>query len=93
MKREPSKEPIRVSDHAVLRYLERAMGLNIEMVRDHILSVCVAPASFGAVCVRSEGLRFEIVNGTVVTVVPDHQHPSNESRRRNQRKLASEASV
>lgn len=85
---EPSKDPIRVSDHAVLRYLERAMGLNIEMVREHILQVCVAPASFGAVCVRAEGLRFEIVRNAVTTVVPDHQHPSNTNRERNQHKIA-----
>ena len=27
---------IRVSDHAILRYLERAHGLDVEAVRDHI---------------------------------------------------------
>lgn len=85
---EPSKKPVRVSDHCVLRYLERAMDLNIEVVRDHILSICSAPASFGAVCVRSEGLRFEIVSGTITTVVPDHQHPSNTGRSRAQNKIA-----
>ena len=57
---EPSKEPIRVSDHATLRYLERAMGLNIDIVREHIASICAGPAAFGANCVRAEGLRFEI---------------------------------
>lgn len=88
---EPSKDPVRCSDHAVLRYLERAMGLNIEMVRAHILGICAGPASFGAVCVRSEGLRFEIASGAVVTVVPDRQHPSNISRDKNQRKIAAEA--
>lgn len=41
----PSKEPVRVSDHCVLRYLERAMGLNVELVREHILSICVAGAT------------------------------------------------
>jgi hypothetical protein len=69
----PSKEPVRVTDHAVLRYLERAMGLKIETVREHILQLCVAPAAFGAVCVRAEGLRFVITDGVVVTVTPDHQ--------------------
>lgn len=82
-----SKEPLRISDHAILRYLERAMGLNVELVRAHILTICAGPAAFGAVCVRSENLRFEIVGGTVVTVAPDHQHPSNISRERSQRKM------
>ena len=85
--KEPSRDPIRISDHATLRYLERAMGLNIELVRQHITSICAAPAAFGAVCVRAEKLRFEIVNGTVVTVTPDHVEPSQMARERNQRKL------
>jgi hypothetical protein len=84
---EPSRDPIRISDHAVLRYLQRAMGLNIELVREHIATVCAAPAAFGAVCVRAEGLRFEIVNGVVTTVAPDNGLPSRNSRERNQQKL------
>lgn len=85
---EPSKEPVRITDHAVLRYLERAMGLNIEMVREHILQLCVAPAAFGAVCVRAEGLRFEIVGNSVVSVTPDNILPSNITRDRNREKMA-----
>jgi len=77
-------EPIRVTDHAVLRYMERVMGLNIEMVRKHIADTCAGPAAIGAVCVRAEGFRFEITNNTVVTVRPDNQAPSNTDRRRNQ---------
>ena len=88
---EPSKEPVRVTDHCLVRYLERAMGLNVELVREHILGICSGPASFGAVCVRSEGLRFEIASGAVVTVAPDRQHPSNISRDKAQRKIAGEA--
>lgn len=89
--KEPSRDPIRISDHATLRYLERAMGLNIELVRQHITSICAAPAAFGAVCVRAEKLRFEIVNHTVVTVTPDHVEPSQMARERNQRKLRASA--
>jgi len=66
-----TKDPVRVSDHAVLRYLERAMGFNLQIVRDHIAKVCDGPAAIGAVCVRSEGVRFEITNNTVLTVRPD----------------------
>ncbi len=80
--------PIRVSDHAVLRYLERVVGLNIDMVRKHIADTCAGPAAIGAVCVRSEGFRFEIANGiensTVTTVRPD-TGPSATNRGRNQR--------
>ena len=85
---EPSRDPIRVSDHAVLRYLERAMGLNIELVREHILTVCAAPAAFGAVSVRADGLRFEISCRTITTVTPDHQTPTKTTQARAQRKIA-----
>lgn len=82
----PIKEPVRISDHAVLRYMERAMGLNVEIVRQHIASICAGPAAMGAVCIRSEGVRFEIVGNAVTTVSPDRiQGPSGISRERNQR--------
>jgi hypothetical protein len=71
-----SKEPVIVTDHAVCRYLERAMGLNIELVRQHILTICGDAAAFGAVCVRAEGLRFEIDGNRICTVTPDHVTPN-----------------
>lgn len=79
---ELSREAIRVTDHAVLRYLERAMGLNIEVVREHILAVCGGAAAFGAVSVRAEGLRFEIRSGAITTVTPDHVLPNRTARDR-----------
>ena len=82
-----TKETLRVSDHAVLRYMERAMGLNVEIVREHIASLCGPAAAAGAVCVRTEGVRFEInaVNNVVTTVAPDRLNPGNTTRARNQR--------
>ena len=80
-----SKEPLRVSDHAVLRYMERAMGLNVEIVREHIASLCAGPAGVGAVCVRAEGVRFEMSNNAVTTVTPDRATPSKTTKARNQR--------
>ena len=50
-----SIDPVVVTDHAVARYLERAMGLNVEIVREHILTICGTAAAYGAVCVRAEG--------------------------------------
>ena len=83
----PRIDPVRISDHAVLRYLERAMDFNIEIVREHIASICAAPAAFGANCVRAEGLRFEIAMNTVTTVRPDGQNPSMTSRAKAQDKI------
>lgn len=80
-----TKEPIRVSDHAVLRYMERAMDLNVEIVREHIATLCQPAAHAGAVCIRAEGVRFEISNNAVTTVTPDRVTPSNTTKARNQR--------
>ena len=82
-------KPVRVSDHAIIRYLERAMELNIDAVRQHIADLCAGPANIGAVCVRAEGFRFEIANGvevfTVTTVRPDSLTPGRATKERNQR--------
>lgn len=68
---ELSKEPLTITDHCLVRYLERAMGLNMDMVREHIRTICATPAAFGAVAVRSEGLKFVIKDNSVVTVTRD----------------------
>lgn len=79
----PSMEGVVVTDHCLVRYLQRAMGLDVEMVRAHIMAICGGAAAFGATAVRAEGLKFEIVRGRVVTVVPDQQGPSKTTRERN----------
>lgn len=88
-----NKEPVRVSDHCVLRYLERAMDFNIDLVREHIASICGTPAAIGANCVRAEGLRFEISMNVVTTVRPDGQHPSMTSRTKAQDKIKARAGL
>ena len=65
------------------------MGLNVEIVREHIAALCNGPAGFGATALRSDGVRFEIVNNAVVTVVPDTGSCiNNTTRERNQHKIA-----
>lgn len=78
--KEPSRDPIVVTDHCIVRYLERAMGLNNDVVREHILSICSGAAAFGAVCVRAEGLRFEIRDNRIITVTPDQLSPNRTGR-------------
>lgn len=82
-----SKEPLIVTDHAICRFLERAYGFNIEAIREHIIGICSAPAAFGAVCVRAEGVRFEIERGRVVTVTPDGQTPNRTAQKIAQKKM------
>lgn len=66
----------RVTDHAVLRYLERVRGFDVEAVRRHIAITCAAAASAGAANLKAEGVRFAIDNGAVVTVMPNGTGPS-----------------
>lgn len=73
-----------VSDHAVIRYLERVLMFDIEGVRKHIWQTCEPAIKVGAICLRAEGAKFEFSNGRVVTVVPDGPEPNRTSRENSQ---------
>ena len=68
---------IAVTDHAVLRYLERVYGLDIGAVRAEMLRLA-APAAEKArtgglprtLTVRSAKIGFLVVGGRIVTVPP-----------------------
>ena len=73
MKRTPTT--VSVSDHAVLRYLEREHGLDVASVRGHLSSAAQSGAELQAIAVKIERVKLLLVrNGvgraTVVTVVP-----------------------
>jgi hypothetical protein len=59
-----------VTDHALVRYLERAKGFDMEAVRKHIAELCANGVRVGANCIRAEGVKFEIENGRVITCTP-----------------------
>jgi hypothetical protein len=67
----PQADVPHISDHAVLRYLERAYGLDVEAVRAEMM-VGIAPAiAFGASVVICHGVRLVIRDGCqVVTALP-----------------------
>jgi len=71
-----SQKTISVSDHAILRYLERAEGLDIEDLRIQIenklgmLPNCVVPF---------EGLSAVIKDGTLVTFTPPGRKKTKQS--------------
>ena len=61
---------ITVSDHAVLRYLERFCDVDVKAVRDAI-SVTLEPiVEAGASSYAVNGMRFEIRDKVVTTVYP-----------------------
>lgn len=63
------KRGVRVSDHAVLRYLERVLEIDVDLVRNHIAGLADDAARCGAYSVRHDGLELRIRNGCVMTVV------------------------
>lgn len=66
----PSTVILEVTDHAVLRYLERSQGVDVEAVRLQIRDIVIKGAELGASAVTAEGLRFVLRNNSVTTVLP-----------------------
>lgn len=60
----------RVSDHAVIRYLERVHGVNIQALRDQMLTDNdVKMIKFGCSKIKKKGCYLVIENQVVVTVL------------------------
>ncbi len=49
---------IRVTDHAVLRWLERAHDVDIDLLRDYLSDVVENGASLGATAVQVDRVKF-----------------------------------
>ena len=64
---------IRASDHAVLRYLERVAGFDIEAIRRAMEGEC--GNHMGAPCVRVRGARYLLRDGCIVSVLNDRTVP------------------
>lgn len=63
----PDKCP--VSDHAVLRYLERVAGVDVEGLRARIWKQTRSAAANKCSSTTVGGIRFEIRDGIIVTVL------------------------
>ena len=60
-----------ITDHAVLRYLERKYGFDIEKIRKEMLTPAVSLAiSSGAQGIQVHGGRMVIKQGVVVSFLP-----------------------
>jgi hypothetical protein len=58
-----------VSDHAVLRYIERAHGVDIDGIRQHISDLVKRGVAAGGDAVVVEGVKFVLRSNVVVTVL------------------------
>lgn len=59
-----------VSDHALIRYMERGMGFDVEAVRQSMLTeTAIQAINAGATAVTIGGLKFKVHQKVVVTVL------------------------
>ncbi|HZH50283.1 MAG TPA: hypothetical protein VEZ16_00225 [Microvirga sp.] len=65
---------ITVSDHAMLRYLERACGMEIEAMREELAGILSAIVPAGQEMIDRDGLRFVIRDGILATVYVPKRH-------------------
>jgi hypothetical protein len=66
----------RVSDHALIRWLERKHKLDVEYFRSDLADVVGPVAGVGDVVVKKDGLKFLVRGDTVVTVIEQDGDPS-----------------
>jgi len=62
-----------VTDHAIVRYAERFLGLDVEQLRARITSRIPAGATLGVFPLPEEKMVARVCNGVVVTITPDRR--------------------
>lgn len=72
---------IRVTDHALLRYLERVHGIDMQAARNCIAETCREAAALGASGVQHDGFIYMLEGTSVLTVLKRGQFPKNRARR------------
>jgi hypothetical protein len=77
------KKPVaHVTDHAVLRYLERVKGIDVEAVRLEVGHVVDRAVEMGAGAAIIDGVRYVLNERTIVTVTPVKMVPLRGRARR-----------
>lgn len=80
------KKPMaHVTDHAVLRHLKRAHGIDIEAVRTELGHKVDAAIEAGAVATVSEGIKYVLIENRLVSYVPVKSIPLRDGRKRRRR--------
>lgn len=59
-----------VTDHAVLRHLERTHGIDVEAIRAELGHRVDAAVKAGAAATVAEGIRYVLLENTLVSCVP-----------------------
>ncbi len=86
MNRDPT---ITVTDHAVLRYLERVLGMNVSAIREQIKDDCRAAIAVGACSLKKDGFQYHFEGCSVLSVTPIIAGVSRSTRERVAQRLRS----
>ena len=63
------KSNLHITDHAVIRYLERVRGVDIDAVRREISTKTALIQDYpGATGILVDGFRYVIANGAILTI-------------------------
>lgn len=80
------KKPIAiVSDHALVRYMERVLGIDVERMRREIGHRVDRGAELGACGVQLDGFIYRLQDMTVTTVLHASQPDIRTGRQRKER--------
>ncbi|UPJ65270.1 hypothetical protein [Bradyrhizobium sp. 191] len=80
--------PLRVCDHALLRFIERVGGLDVEGLRRHLAEsldrAAGAAEQLGAreMTIAADGFHYVVMKGVVVTVLTPQMKPKRMKARR-----------
>lgn len=65
-----SRKPIHVSDHALLRYVERVLGFDLDRARADIAAIVGPAIRAGAVKIAIGGHTYILKGDVVTTIIP-----------------------
>ena len=64
-----------ITDHALIRWIERIQGIDLSAFRMEIASTCAAAIAAGASCVITDRGTFVLASGKVVTILEPGERP------------------
>lgn len=77
---------INVSDHAVVRWLERKRGFDIQAIRTEIAECCRNGVAMGATAVTVGNVKFAIMGNVICTVLRANTATTHKPHIKNRRK-------
>lgn len=63
----------KVSDHAMVRYLERVVGIDVSSHRRDLEARLTQAVDLGASALISDGQRYVLIGEVLITVTPAHR--------------------